>query len=67
MTTPLETFGQYLFRKRMARAAETGRKVTQNDMADLLGVSTITYYCWERDRYAPLPEKEREIRGKLGA
>lgn len=64
-TTP-ETFGQYLYRKRLALAAERRAKVTQKDMAATCGCSPITYYCWERDRYAPTPDKQREIRAKLG-
>lgn len=66
-TPPPETFGQYLLRHRLTLAATRRSKVTQDDMADMLGVSKITYYCWERDRYAPLPDKEREIRERLGA
>lgn len=65
--TPPETFGQYLLRHRLTLAATRREKVTQADMAEMLGVSTITYYCWERDRYAPLPDKERDVRAKLGA
>lgn len=63
----METFAKYLFRKRTQLALERGVKVTQADMAVECGVSEITYYCWEKGRREPTPDKQAEIKAKLGA
>lgn len=55
-----ETYNAILRQERKRRG------MTIEDMAEVLGVSTITLSCWERGKSKPKEENRDIIRQKLG-
>lgn len=48
------------------RAERKKRKMTLEDMAEYLGISSITVGLWERGKVHPNEDNQRLIREKLG-
>lgn len=48
------------------RQERKNRKMTLEDMAEYLGISSITVGLWERGKVRPNEDNQRLIREKLG-
>ena len=50
----------------LLKQARKARKLTQEKMAELLGVEPVVYGTWERGKIYPSNESVRKIRAAIG-
>ncbi len=63
----METWPQFLLRKIQEREKELGRRVSNKEFGDLLGVSAVTISQWINGKYKPGTEIINRLAEILGA